>query len=91
MINYVSVKTEFRDRKGGAAVQVCVHGLILSSAVPISSGPEWAAVLSEGLGYQCNCGPYNTHLLFFFFLCLAHCLSLSCVLPLSLSLSLTRT
>lgn len=31
-----------------------------SSAVPSPSGPEWAAVLSEGLSYQHNSGPCNT-------------------------------
>lgn len=39
---------------------VCLQKLELSSAVLIPSGPEWAAVLSEGLGYQCNSGPCNT-------------------------------
>lgn len=29
----------------------CVYELILISAVPIPSGLEWVAVLSEGLGY----------------------------------------
>ena len=50
----------FKKKTNVQILKQCVLELIFSSAVPIPSGPGWAAVLSEGLGYRCNSGPCNT-------------------------------